>query len=184
MQPDPASGIDNYLTAPGHPNGNWGNGTRLWVGYDEVNAQRPLVRFSLAAIPSGRVVVSCTLTVWSDVVESPASARIARITQPGWTETGSTWNRYDGVALWTAPGGDHDAATAIPFVPPAATGAFTFPSLQALCQDAVTSRAGRLDLLVRQDFETPGTPRRQWSILSSDYTLDPTRRPRLVVRYR
>jgi glucose/arabinose dehydrogenase/PKD repeat protein len=183
VQPDPAAGIDNYLTSPGHPNSNWGTGARLWAGYDEVNAQRPLLRFSLAAIPSGRVVTSCTLTVWADLVESPGSARIARVTQPAWTEVGSTWNRANASVLWTTPGGDYDAAGAVAFTPPAGTGAFTFPSLRTLCQDAVTNRAGQLDLLVRQDTETPGTPRKQWAFFASDYT-DATRRPRLVVGYR
>jgi glucose/arabinose dehydrogenase/PKD repeat protein len=183
VQPDAAGGIDNYLTSPGHPNNNWGAGTRLWVGYDEVNAQRPLLRLSLSAITSGRVVTSCTLTVWADLVESPGSARIARVTQPGWTETGSSWNRASATLLWTTPGGDYDAAGAIPFTPPASSGAFVFPDLRALCQDAVTNRAGQLDVLLRQDLETPATSHKQWSFFASDYT-DATRRPRLVVGYR
>ena len=113
-----------------------------------------------------------------------SAGSVLRVTRPSWTEAGSTWTRCDGTNAWTTPGGDVDAASAVAFTPPVAAGAYAFPSLRALCQDAVTSRGGQLDLLVRQTAETPGTPRHQWGFFSSDYTVDPTRRPRLVVGYR
>jgi hypothetical protein len=184
VQPDPATGVDNFLTAPGNPNSNWGTNARLWVGADDDNAQRTVVRFGLGAIAPTRVVTSCVLSVWADIVETPDVGAVLRLSQPAWTETGSTWNRYDGTSAWATPGGDVDGAGLVVFVPPAVPGAYAFPDLRALCQDAITSRGGRLDLLIRQGVETLGSPHRQWGFFSSDYALDPTRRPRLVVRNR
>src|SRR5262249_4200212 len=104
-----------------------------------------------------------------------------RVTQPGWTETGATWNRYDGITPWTTPGGDVDATSGIAFTPPQAPGSFAFPDLTPLCADAIAARGGQLDLLVRQDSEAPGTPLHQWSFVTSDDTANPSMRPELMV---
>ena len=40
--------------------------------------------------------------------------------------------------------------------PPAALGPFTFPSIQALCQDAVRNRGGALDLILEQTVDQNG----------------------------
>src|SRR5262249_29474663 len=54
---------------------------------------------------------------------------------------------------------------------------------KALCQDAIAARGGKLDLLIRQDTETLGPPRHQWSFVTSHDTASPTLRPRLVVSF-
>src|SRR5262245_25754957 len=181
LQPDPSTGVDTYLTAPANSDGNWGILPRAWVGTDERNAQRPLMRFTLGGAPAGATVLACTLIVQADVVEAPLPGHVFRVTQPGWTETGATWNRYDGINPWATPGGDVDATSGIAFTPPAAPGPFAFPDLTPLCEDAIAARGGRLDLLIRQDAETPGTPRHQWSLVTSDDTASPSLRPELMV---
>jgi hypothetical protein len=102
------------------------------------------------------------------------------VTQPGWTETAATWNRYDGTVPWTRPGGDVDTALGIAFAPPVGSGSFAFPDLTPLCQDAIAARGGHLDLLIRQDTEAPGTPH-QWSFVMTDDGASPEMRPSLVV---
>jgi FG-GAP-like repeat len=181
LQPDPNAGVDTYLAGPADSDGNWGTLARAWVGTDERNTQRPLLRFTLGGAPAGATILACTLTVAADVVEAPLPGHVLRVTQPGWTEAGATWNRYDGVTAWAAPGGDVDAASGIAFTPPAAPGPFAFPDLTALCGDAIAARGGELDLLIRQDAESPGTPRHQWSFVTSDDTANPAMRPALVV---
>jgi hypothetical protein len=183
LQPGPSEGIDTYLTAPANSDSSWGTLARAWVGTDEQNAQRPLLRFTLGSAPSGMTVVACTLTVEADVVEVPLPGHVWRVTQPGWTETGATWNRYDGTRTWAMPGGDVDAASGIPFAPPAASGPFAFPDLTALCSDAMAARGGHLDLLIQQDTEIPGAPRHQWSFVTSDDTASPTLRPKLIASF-
>jgi hypothetical protein len=117
------------------------------------------------------------------MVQAPLPGHIWRVTQPGWTESGATWNRDDGVRAWTTPGGDVDAASGIPFAPPTAPGSFAFPDLTPLCQDAIAARGGHLDLLIRQDSETPGTPPHQWSFVMVGDGPSPEMRPSLVVTF-
>ena len=183
LQPDPSAGVDTYLTGPANSDDNWGTLARAWVGTDERNAQRPLMRFTLGGAPAGTTVLACTLTVEADVVEAPLPGHVWRVTQPGWTETGATWNRYDGIRTWATPGGDVDATSGIPFAPPAASGPFAFPDLTALCSDAMAARDGQLDLLIQQDTEVPGAPQHQWSFVTSDDTASPTMRPKLIVSF-
>jgi hypothetical protein len=165
---------------------NWGaytdTATRAWIGTDEEDAQRSLMRFTLYGAPAGALVVGCTLTVQADIVQAPSPGHVWRVTQPGWTETSATWNTYDGTVPWTTPGGDVDAASGIAFAPPSGPGAFAFPDLTPLCQDAIAARGGHLDLLIRQDTETPGTPH-QWSFVMTDDGPSPEPRPSLVVSF-
>ena len=91
--------------------------------------------------------------------------------------------RHDGTIPWNTPGGDVDAASGIPFAPPTAPGSFAFPDLTPLCQDAITARGGHLDLLIRQDSETPGTPPHQWSFVMVGDGPSPEMRPSLVVTF-
>jgi len=80
-----------------------------------------------------------------------------------------------------------DSVLAISFAPPAAIGPFTFPTIQALCQDAVRNRAGSLDLVVRGDADQDGgcagaCVAHEFCSRSSDYTTAAAR-PKLVVGY-
>src|SRR5262249_15369436 len=150
---------------------------RAWLGTDERNAQRPLLRFTLGSAPEGSTVLACTLTLQADVVDAPLPGHVWRVTQPGWAETGGTWNPFGATTAWDTPGGDVDAPSGIAFTPPPAPGSFAFPDLTALCSDAIAARGGQLDLLIRQDSETTGTPRHQWSFVTSDAVANPATRP-------
>jgi len=141
------------------------------------------MRFTLYGAPKDSTVVGCTLTVQTDVVQAPLPGHIWRVAQPGWTETGATWNRYDGIIPWNTPGGDVDAASGIAFAPPMAPGSFAFPDITPLCQDAIAARGGHLDLLIRQDGEAPGAPPHQWSFVMVDDGPNPATRPSLVVAF-
>jgi hypothetical protein len=183
LQPD----LDTYLTGPANPDNNYGaytdSPTRAWVGTDQQNAQRPLMRFTLYGTPKDSTVAACTLTVQTDVVQAPLPGHVWRVTQPRWTETGATWNRYDGTVPWNSPGGDIDATSGIAFAPPTAPGPFAFPDFTALCQDAIAARGGHLDLLIRQDGEAPGAPPHQWSFVMVGDGPNPATRPSLVVTF-
>jgi hypothetical protein len=80
---------------------------------------------------------------------------------------------------------DVDRTLAVPFAPPTALGAFTFPSLRALCQDALQNRAGALDLIIAQDADQSGACTgtcvpHEFCTRSSDWTTA-AERPKLVV---
>ncbi len=70
---------------------------------------RGVYRFSLATVPSGALVVDAGITLnanGSQFIGNPAFQSY-RVTQPAWTETGVTWNRYDGATVWATSGGDY-----------------------------------------------------------------------------
>src|SRR5262249_53539879 len=180
LQPD----LDTYLVGPTAAETNWGaytdSSARAWVGTDQENAQRTLMRFTLYGAPAGSAVWACTLTVQADFVQAPLPGPVWRGTQPGWTETAAPRNRYNGTLPLTRPGGHTGGLSGIAFAPPPGLGSFAFPDLTPLCRDAIAARGGHLDLLIRQDTETPGTPH-QWSFVMTDDGASPEMRPSLVV---
>ncbi len=100
-----------------------------------------------------------------DGIGAPPS-RVARITREDWDGT-SSWNNYHAVTTdirpWTAPGGDFDAATAVPFTGPSSLGPLTIPGLLALVQDALDNHAGKLGLLAKIDGETGSFTTEYWA---------------------
>ena len=152
----------------GDPDATLGDSPQVFVGNDTSNAERALLRFDLTAVPSQATITSCTLTV--DVVtrNQPKAGQIYRLKQQAWVEDRATWNRYDGATAWTTPGtfnlteGQSDVVVSagadgpIAYAQPTTTGAFAFPDLAALCQDAVANRGGSLDLMIKQDDDAPG----------------------------
>jgi len=192
LQPDAAAGVDNQITGARNATSNYGTGASLCVGNDQANSERAAIRFDLSSIPPGATVTSCLLTLTVRQVTSPTSGRIVRLRRGDWSEAGSTWNAYKAGASWTAPGAgstvsDVDITAAVPFAPPSTLGAYTFPSLRGLCQDAVANRGRVLDLVIRQDVDQDGAcsgacVSHEFCGYGSDVTT-PAWRPRLVVGY-
>jgi hypothetical protein len=76
-------------------------------------------------------------------------AKIARCTRPSaWTEN-VTWNKYDGVNAWTAPGGDFDAGLDFAYVEANALGDHVITGLGALIDDALANRSGIVSVILR-----------------------------------
>jgi hypothetical protein len=152
----------------GNPDATLGSLDQVFVGNDNSNSERGLVRFDLSAIPAGATVTSCTLNIHVGTVNQASAGKIYRVKQPAWDETAATWNRYDGVNAWTTPGAFNavelmsdvvvtlGADGPIAYTAPTTGGAFAFPDLSPLCQDAVTARGGALNLMIKQDADAPG----------------------------
>jgi hypothetical protein len=152
----------------GNPDATLGNATEVFVGNDASNSQRALLRFDLTAVPAGATVVSCLLDVHVVTLNQAGPGQVYRVKQTAWSETAATWNRYDGVNAWTTAGAFNATeamsdvvVTAGPdgpigYAAPPSGGAFTFPDLSPLCQDALANRGGQLDLLFKQDADAPG----------------------------
>jgi hypothetical protein len=152
----------------GSPDATLGGATQVFVGNDATNSQRALLRFDLTAVPAGATLVSCLLEVHVVTLNEAGPGQVYRVKQAAWSETMATWNRYDGVNAWTTPGAFNAVeamsdvvVTAGPdgpvaYTAPPSGGAFTFPDLSPLCQDAIANRGGELDLLIKQDADAPG----------------------------
>jgi hypothetical protein len=192
LQPDPDAGVDNQIAGLAAAGFNYGTKPFLCVGNDAANSERVLIHFDLSQLGSGATVTGCFLTFTVNQVTAPTSGRILRLRRNGWSEIASNWTVYQPMTPWGAlgasdPATDVDETSAVPFVPPTVVGLFTFPSVQALCQDAVTQRAGSLDLLIRQDVDQEGAC--TGSCVASDFCSrssdwgTPTDRPSLLVGY-
>ncbi|HZP39996.1 MAG TPA: putative glycoside hydrolase [Candidatus Binatia bacterium] len=144
---------DAFITSPANPGSNYGGWAQAWIGRDGVNVERALLGFDLSGLPPAATVLECRLAVTvQDVHGTPGPGHVFALAKD-WTERGVTWTST-GAGPWTAPGALADVAGAVAYPAPSAPGAFSFPDLTALCQDAITSRGGRLALLVRQDDES------------------------------
>jgi hypothetical protein len=185
LQPDAAEGIDTHISDGGNADSNFGNLTSLAIGTAQfgkfTNIYRMLMRFDLGTIPVGAAIVHATLTLFnapSSITGTP-DFKAYRVTEPGWTEFGATWNQYDGANSWTAAGGDyttddHDTA---PY--DLESGELVFDSLAALAADAIANRNGLLDLL----FIGPEAGSSNYLQVYSSDAADPASRPRLAVDY-
>jgi hypothetical protein len=192
MQPDPPSGLDDQIAGGRNTTANYGAGSFLCAGNDAANSERILIHFDLSPLGSAASVTSCLLTVSVYQVTAPTPGHVRRLRRNDWSEAASSWALYSTGAAWTAAGAgdpttDVDTTLGVAFAPPGATGPFTFPSLQALCQDAVRNRAGALDLIIEQDIDQNGAcsgacVAHEFCARSSDYATA-TDRPKLVVGY-
>ncbi|MGQ9609145.1 MAG: DNRLRE domain-containing protein [bacterium] len=91
-----------------HANENFENNT-LVVGRED---QRVLIRFDISLLPKDTNVKSAILSLYCTGIDgsTPGTISLHRMTQPNWVVNKATWNKYDGINDWTAPGaeGDYD----------------------------------------------------------------------------
>jgi hypothetical protein len=119
---DPTANIwppteDSFMWG-GSPDTNYGSLDQFYVGYTPFTARRGLVRWSdLSAIPAYALIddsFSADVRVWINQTgrggddNNSRTVGLYRVTR-SWTESGVTWNRYNGTSNWTIPGGDYDS---------------------------------------------------------------------------
>jgi len=177
LQPGP-TGEDTWLDR-GNPVLNHGADTTMVL--DGRNPQsRPLVRFDLSAVPPGVVIDDATLNLYETSGVGPSfTASVYHVTF-AWSEMQATWNdRLTGTA-WNTAGGDWDS--------------------HVIAQITVDNTAGwktwnitqLVDLWYRGRLPNNGVilngpntgADADKTFYTSDYAVDPTRRPRLDIRYR
>jgi len=169
--PAGSADVDTYIRLS-QPTTNFNTDAFVIVGLTNASnkVNRGLLAFNLQGIPATAVVTGCTLQVNVTQNTSPTPGHIRRLCAEHWldgdgqSEAQATWNEWKTGTAWgtagaastaaCSAGGDYDSTGAVAYTPPTATGLFTFQNLTGLCQDAVTSRSGRLRLLITQDAET------------------------------
>lgn len=173
---------DNYCSSR-NSNTNNGSATALQIGWSSGFELRSIKRFDVSSIPAkSKVDASSSLVL--NVSTAAASAQtfyLHRLTQAGWTEGGSTWNKYDGITTWTTAGGDYDATIWQTFDSPTSTGTLTITGqgLADFIADALLNRSGLLDILIR---ENPFTTQVLMAYSSSENATS-SNRPKLTVVY-
>jgi hypothetical protein len=158
------------------------------------NIYRSMLAFDLSSIPAGATITGCTLTVNVTQRTSPTPGHVRRLCGDHWldgdgqSEAQATWNVWKTGSNWSqagagsasCPGGDYTTTGEVAYTPPAGTGAFTFPSLQALCQDALAQPGRWLRLRISQDAENVQS--NLIKLDSSDATTA-SHRPKLTVTW-
>ena len=179
------SDIDTRLVKY-YPDTNYGTETSFWVfAYgSNNNVQRPIIKFDCTAIPAGAVIVSATLSLYTKTITGSAGRTYwaYKLTQANWTETGATWNKYDGTNTWTTAGGDF--VTSNPAggsdVVPSSVGWMDF-SVQAIVQDAVNN--SRIVHFLVKDADETATSGIGTEFYSKEEATETTLRPKLYIEY-
>ena len=139
---------------------------------------RTLLRFDLTPLIGADITDATLILTAVGGIVSGDTFTIHRLTQPNWTELGATWGVYNGSDVWASLGGDFVAAPSQSlFI--ASSEDLVFDGLQALVEDAVRTRGGVLDLLIKGN----ATIGLQYLELASSSHAIAGNRPKLVVNY-
>lgn len=96
---------DTYLSQ-NSPSSHYGTNTTLMVDGDDPKGtdkdKRILIKFDLSQIPSGATILSANL-IFRVVDASPNTYKTQQLKR-NWTETGASWNTYDGTNVWGSAG--------------------------------------------------------------------------------
>jgi hypothetical protein len=170
IQPDGTAGIDTYLDSVS-PTTNYGSATQLYT----YGTRRAMHQFSLAGIPVGAVIPAASLQIYANTCAAGNVITANPLTQ-AWNEAQATWNNRITDTAWTSAGGTYTASYPATATTPI-SGWVTWNVL-SMVQAWFAGTIPNYGLLLRQ---TTGSD--VIGFYSSDYTDDPTLRPKLVVTW-
>jgi hypothetical protein len=102
-------GKDTFLDN-GNPTTNYGVSSRLYMNQynDPIQGNRPMVQFNLSDFENKTITnAQIWLYRYDGSTNVDGTVRVYRVTRD-WTESGATYNTYDGSNAWTTSGGDYN----------------------------------------------------------------------------
>lgn len=186
-QPDETTGVDAYIRDGTSADINYGASSAIFVGESNAAAAiyRGLIKFDLSSL-AGATILSAGIyiTPYVDYSDNTRALRVFRLLR-AWTESGVTWNKYDGVNAWGTSGGFNATdceQTDIGSVSILATQTLDTPILISLdaakVQEWVDGVLANNGLLLKMDTETND----MFGYASSSYATA-NLRPQLVIGY-
>jgi hypothetical protein len=186
-QPNATGGTDAWI-ASNAATSNYGTHTALHVGEDNgsISIRRGLIKFDLSGIPSNAVITSAILSLWK-IDGASSNTRTYRVyrTKRVWTETGVTYNKFDGSSDWQTAGGfgandcEQTDIGSLSLTASAAVGEKQFTLLVAAIQASITGGAWTNNgFLFKADTESADLT----IFAASDYSIE-TQRPKLTIEY-
>jgi len=174
---------DSYLSQVS-PYTNHGSDTDILVGDGTAHsAHRGILGFDFSALASGSLISDAVLGMYYfQAQRGDPTGRTYwayRITQKNWTQTGVTWNKYDGTNAWNTAGGDYtttDGASAVI----ASAGAWVTWTVTNQVKFAQSYTSKIANFLIMDGDETSNNDA---DFYSNNYTTDPTKCPYLTITY-
>jgi hypothetical protein len=173
---------DTYIASGVYQGTNFGNDIFVSVGVQNIIKEayslfRAILRFDLTALIGATILDAALTLTYSHGNVTNETFRIHRLTQPNWTEFGTTWNNYDVATPWATPGGDF-VATPTQSLVLSSPGNLVFDQVKPLVEDAIRYRGGLLDVLIK-------SAELSFQILNfhSSGNATPANRPTLLVNY-
>lgn len=178
---------DNYFTSG---NTTYNNGSTnpmeafVAVGKGAVQL-RPIMKFDLAGYTYGSAAISAAKLNLNVTAKGATTAegKVYRVTRNDWTESGSSWKRYD-ISIdkdWATLGGDYTETDGVTFTSPSDVGSFSITGLANLVKDALNNRSNVLHIIIRATNETGGSDT-HWHLTSKE-DANSSLRPTLEITY-
>jgi hypothetical protein len=172
---------DSYIrNKSGYTSTNYNGNDHVKVKGTTGDIKRALFQFDLTTIPSNSIIdsASFSLFMWKNN-SSTDPVSVQRLTR-SWTESGVTWNRYDGTNNWTSSGGDFNStiyASAFPSV----YWAYTNWNIKTLVQEWVTGTYTNFGMMVKRNPDNVSTSKDMHFSTRED--VGTTYDPKLYIRY-
>ena len=191
IQPDPVNGTDTYLRED-NPSTNYGNSTNLYVGLTASgDKMRDIFKFNLSSIPSGSTIISADFKLYMFYASSSTTLTInAYRVNESWNEgvgdaasnsatiNGTTWDARWYLLNWTNLGGYYNGTVEDSANLLGTVGWYTW-NIRSLAQEWLDGNYSNYGIILKSN-ETLNEFK---GFYSSDYTTDPSLRPKLVVNY-
>ena len=179
------STIDSFIYQNA-PNTNYGTHNALEL-YDYTNyVVRSLLKFDISSVISeGATINSAIISIYYKRLQTGINpygklVDCCRITQPAWTETGVTWNKYDGTNSWGNAGGDYTETDKATTQHPAIYNWMNFTVTDQV-QYAVDYVDRIAHFLIKFQNEALSSGYSLPEYHSREYTTNPTLCPKLVI---
>ncbi len=179
------SSADSYMNE-GAKDTNYGGET-----YIEVSSKpsawgnaRGILKFDLSSIPSGSTITSVTLSLYLYSTRGTNRTYGVHKVTKNWTESGVTWNKYDGTNNWSTSGGDYAATASATVTAGAVYNTWVEWSDSALASDVsdfVNNSSTNFGWIIKD--QTEGSSNQDWVRFYSKEHTDSTLRPKLTVTY-
>lgn len=152
---------DSWMDS-GNPTVKHGTDVTFDVGYDAGGISRGLLEYRITLVgdpvpvPVGATIPSAYLVLYNTVISGQPgqAARAHRVTRV-WSEADVTWDKYNAANDWDTAGGDYEVLASDPsFTLPGVVGLFPATGFEALAQDGLDNRGGRIRLLLRRTTES------------------------------
>ncbi len=163
-------GGQSYIEVSSKPSA-WGNA-------------RGIIEFDLSSIPSGSTITSVTLSLYLYSTRGTNRTYCLHKVTKNWTESGVTWNKYDGTNNWTTSGGDYEATASATVTAGAVYNTWVDWSSSALASDVsdfVNNPSTNFGWIIKD--QTEGSSNQDWVRFYSKEHTDTTLRPKLTVTY-